>query len=151
MATRREYGCCEQQATCEPDCDSVDSDKKLEKAREDQHLQLASTLGNSLDAINSFQKMVYRDLVDLVAPKCSAMSVRHARMKLVGFYLEVEVTYNDDAELGSLDRDVENLFSQYGLQRNKIQENRKSTSWEFFMPLFDNAKVWERIRKERQS
>jgi len=119
----------------------TNANQKLEKAREEQQHQLASILRESLEAVKNFQKMVYRDLVDLVAPKCSSMSVREARMAGTGFYLEVEVTYKEDAALGCLDRDVETLFSQYGLQRNQVWEKRKSTSWEFWMPLLDKAPV----------
>lgn len=154
MATLRnkECGCCGQRGTCDPDCDVVtNANQKLEKARKKQHHQFASIMADAMADMDTFRDMVYRDLVDLVASKCSSISIINSQVNLYGFSFEVHVTYEEDATLGCVDRDVEMLCSQYGLLRNRIEENRKGTKWKFQMPLLDSAPVWDQIEKERQS
>lgn len=132
MATLRECGCCGQPETksCDPDCDAVSN---FAEARQSRGEEMDSFLRHVEETLANFSGTLQTDLADLAAPHCSFIEVNARVTEMSNIGIKVDVIYKKEATLGAVDRQIEDLFSQYGFGRNRVKETRTSTSWEFLM------------------
>lgn len=136
MATLRECGCCGQPVTkgCDPDCEAGGN---LKDIRYERGKELNAYLRQTRGVFQDFKRTLCADLADLVGPHCANFEMLDPKIKDLGLYFNLVIIYKEDAVLGSIDRQVEDLFAQYGLQRKQLHETRTSTSWEFLMKFGD--------------